>query len=203
MLHTILLTCCSWEFWLVQFFEDLTDFHPQLGSHREKQKVEDLHRLRLLRGFHVKSNASLSLKMMKNMFWLLFPNNFPMIPLLRFKFTHFSLLEWVIWWSPNSTPDLKIISMFFRSFLLKIMSFWKLQLSISCVVEPRNLPRCPKPGPRWSGPFDDLFSTFLGVGYCAVFIAYYVSFYYNVIIGWSIYYFANSLYSSGSDGWIN
>lgn len=41
---------------------------------------------------------------------------------------------------------------------------------------------------------------FKGVGYCAVFIAYYVSFYYNVIIGWSIYYFANSLYSSGSDG---
>ena len=39
-----------------------------------------------------------------------------------------------------------------------------------------------------------------GVGYCAVFIAYYVSFYYNVIIGWSIYYFANSL-SSGELPW--
>merc|ERR1712223_2078059 len=38
---------------------------------------------------------------------------------------------------------------------------------------------------------------FKGVGYCAVFIAYYVSFYYNVIIGWSIYYFGNSLSSSG------
>ena len=33
----------------------------------------------------------------------------------------------------------------------------------------------------------------LGVGYCAVFIAFYVSFYYNVIIGWSLYYAANSL----------
>lgn len=32
-----------------------------------------------------------------------------------------------------------------------------------------------------------------GVGYCAVFIAFYVSFYYNVIIGWSLYYAANSL----------
>merc|ERR1712223_1977738 len=34
---------------------------------------------------------------------------------------------------------------------------------------------------------------FKGVGYCAVFIAFYVSFYYNVIIGWSLYYAANSL----------
>ncbi len=33
---------------------------------------------------------------------------------------------------------------------------------------------------------------FLGVGYCAVFIAFYVSFYYNVIIGWSLYYVASS-----------
>ena len=33
----------------------------------------------------------------------------------------------------------------------------------------------------------------VGVGYCAVFIAFYVSFYYNVIIGWSLYYAANSL----------
>ena len=91
VLHTILLTCCSWEFWLVQFFEDLTDFHPQLGSHKEKQKVEDLHRLRLLRGFHVKSNASLSLKMMKNISKLLLSKKFTKVPLLRFKFTHFSL----------------------------------------------------------------------------------------------------------------
>ena len=35
--------------------------------------------------------------------------------------------------------------------------------------------------------------SFTGVGYCAVFIAFYVSFYYNVIIGWSLYYAANSL----------
>ncbi len=33
---------------------------------------------------------------------------------------------------------------------------------------------------------------FSGVGYCAVFIAFYVSFYYNVIIGWSIFYFGSS-----------
>ena len=33
---------------------------------------------------------------------------------------------------------------------------------------------------------------FKGVGFCAVFIAYYVSFYYNVIIGWSVYYLSNS-----------
>ena len=31
-----------------------------------------------------------------------------------------------------------------------------------------------------------------GVGYCAVFIAFYVSFYYNVIIGWSLYYVSSS-----------
>jgi len=36
----------------------------------------------------------------------------------------------------------------------------------------------------------------VGVGYCAVFIAFYVSFYYNVIIGWSIYYFGNSFAAS-------
>ena len=91
MLHTILLTCCSWEFWLVQFFEDLTDFHLQLGSHKEKQKVEDPRRLRLLRGFHGKSNASLSLKMMKNISKLISYKKFTKDPLLRFKFTHFSL----------------------------------------------------------------------------------------------------------------
>ena len=39
-----------------------TDFHPQLESHREKQKVEDLHQLRLFKGFNVNSNANLSLK---------------------------------------------------------------------------------------------------------------------------------------------
>ena len=33
---------------------------------------------------------------------------------------------------------------------------------------------------------------FKGAGYCAVFIAFYVSFYYNVIIGWSLYYFGHS-----------
>ena len=39
-----------------------TDFHPQLESHVEKQKFEVFHRLRLLKGFNVKSNANLSLK---------------------------------------------------------------------------------------------------------------------------------------------
>ncbi len=34
---------------------------------------------------------------------------------------------------------------------------------------------------------------FAGVGYCAVFIAYYVSFYYNVIIGWSFFYLGSSI----------
>ena len=43
------------------FFKDLTDFHPQLESHREKQKVEDLHLFGLLKVFNVKSNANLSL----------------------------------------------------------------------------------------------------------------------------------------------
>ena len=38
-----------------------------------------------------------------------------------------------------------------------------------------------------------------GVGYCAVFIAFYVSFYYNVIIGWSIFYLGSSF--SGSLPW--
>jgi solute carrier family 6 noradrenalin transporter-like protein 2 len=33
---------------------------------------------------------------------------------------------------------------------------------------------------------------FKGVGYCAVFIAFYVSFYYNVIIGWSLFYLGSS-----------
>ena len=36
---------------------------------------------------------------------------------------------------------------------------------------------------------------FEGVGYCAVFIAFYVSFYYNVIIGWSVYYLGSSFTS--------
>ncbi len=36
------------------------------------------------------------------------------------------------------------------------------------------------------------FVSVTGVGYCAVFIAFYVSFYYNVIIGWSIFYFGSS-----------
>ncbi|TRY61820.1 hypothetical protein TCAL_04386 [Tigriopus californicus] len=36
---------------------------------------------------------------------------------------------------------------------------------------------------------------FKGVGYCAVFIAFYVSFYYNVIIGWAILYLGNSFSS--------
>lgn len=33
------------------------------------------------------------------------------------------------------------------------------------------------------------------MGYCAVFIAFYVSFYYNVIIAWSLFYVFNSLTS--------
>ena len=37
----------------------------------------------------------------------------------------------------------------------------------------------------------DLNLNFAGVGYCAVFIAFYVSFYYNVIIAWSLFYVFN------------
>ena len=34
---------------------------------------------------------------------------------------------------------------------------------------------------------------FAGVGYCAVLIAFFVSFYYNVIIGWALYFLASSV----------
>lgn len=34
---------------------------------------------------------------------------------------------------------------------------------------------------------------FKGVGFCAVLVAFYVSFYYNVIIGWALYYLASSV----------
>ena len=34
---------------------------------------------------------------------------------------------------------------------------------------------------------------FPGVGYCAVLIAFFVSFYYNVIIGWALYFLASSI----------
>lgn len=36
---------------------------------------------------------------------------------------------------------------------------------------------------------------FKGVGFCAVLVAFYVSFYYNVIIGWALYFFVSSLQS--------
>ena len=38
-------------------------------------------------------------------------------------------------------------------------------------VEPRNLPRCPKPGPRWSGPFDGYFllpKVFQNLNICSI-----------------------------------
>lgn len=44
----------------------------------------------------------------------------------------------------------------------------------------------------------------LGVGFCAVLVAFYVSFYYNVIIGWSLYFLAMSTTSgSGQLPWVH
>jgi solute carrier family 6 noradrenalin transporter-like protein 2 len=40
-----------------------------------------------------------------------------------------------------------------------------------------------------------LYSSYSGVGFCAVFIAFFVSFYYNVIIGWAIHFLASSFQS--------
>lgn len=42
---------------------------------------------------------------------------------------------------------------------------------------------------------------YTGVGFCAVLVAFYVSFYYNVIIGWSLYFLAMS--SSGELPWVH
>lgn len=43
-----------------------------------------------------------------------------------------------------------------------------------------------------------------GVGFCAVLVAFYVSFYYNVIIGWSLYFLAmSSTSSSGQLPWVH
>ncbi|GBN94008.1 Sodium-dependent dopamine transporter [Araneus ventricosus] len=39
------------------------------------------------------------------------------------------------------------------------------------------------------------FALFRGVGFCAVLISWYVSFYYNVIIGWTIYFMVSSMTS--------
>ncbi|XP_026820854.1 sodium-dependent noradrenaline transporter-like [Rhopalosiphum maidis] len=45
---------------------------------------------------------------------------------------------------------------------------------------------------------------FKGVGFCAVLVAFYVSFYYNVIIGWSLYFLAMSTTSSsGQLPWVH
>jgi solute carrier family 6 noradrenalin transporter-like protein 2 len=38
-----------------------------------------------------------------------------------------------------------------------------------------------------------------GVGYCCVLISWYVSFYYNVIIGWTVYFIVTTL-TSGKCG---
>uniref|UniRef100_T1KFZ1 Transporter n=1 Tax=Tetranychus urticae TaxID=32264 RepID=T1KFZ1_TETUR len=49
-----------------------------------------------------------------------------------------------------------------------------------------------------SGPinvWDKMYPAAKGVGYCAVLISWYVSFYYNVIIGWTIYYIIVTLTS--------
>lgn len=43
-----------------------------------------------------------------------------------------------------------------------------------------------------------------GVGFCAVLVAFYVSFYYNVIIGWSLYFLAMSTTSgAGQLPWVH
>ncbi|XP_050537399.1 sodium-dependent noradrenaline transporter-like [Daktulosphaira vitifoliae] len=44
---------------------------------------------------------------------------------------------------------------------------------------------------------------FKGVGFCAVLVAFYVSFYYNVIIGWSLYFLAMSVNSPTSLPWVH
>lgn len=50
----------------------------------------------------------------------------------------------------------------------------------------------------------NLYDFFLGVGFCAVLVAFYVSFYYNVIIGWSLYFLAMSTTSSsGQLPWVH
>ena len=40
---------------------------------------------------------------------------------------------------------------------------------------------------------------FKGIGYCCVMISWYVSFYYNVIIGWTIYFIYITLTSGETD----
>ena len=55
-------------------------------------------------------------------------------------------------WNNENKSCLNGIKFWEVSGIPKASKFWRLCVA-SSNVEPRNLPRCPKPGPRWSDPF--------------------------------------------------